>query len=207
MTPVKSALVIGGGIGGPVAALALRRAGIDAAIYEAYAGSTEPAGAMLSVAPNGLDALGIVGAEEAVRAVGQPMRRTIVADGRGRCMARFPGLADLQPSQALWRPALHRALTEQAAANGIHVAHDKRLVGVEETASAVTATFADGTQATADILVGADGIHSTVRRLIDPAAPGPDQVPLLNFGGVADVELPVEREATYFVFGRRGFLG
>jgi 2-polyprenyl-6-methoxyphenol hydroxylase-like FAD-dependent oxidoreductase len=207
MKSTGTALIIGGGVGGPVAAMALRKAGIEAVVYEAYAASAEAVGGMLTVAPNGLAALDIVGAREAVLAVGQPMRRTIVADGRGRTMAEFPGLADLEPSQAVWRPALHRALYEQAKAQGVVIVHDKRLIAVEDGPDSVTANFADGSTASADVLIGADGIHSTVRRLIDPAAPDPDGVPLLNFGGVSDMSLPVARDATYFVFGRNGFLG
>ena len=71
----------------------------------------------------------------------------------------------------------------------------------------VTARFADGTTATADVLVGADGIRSTVRTLIDPAAPGPRHVPLLNVGGSAGAAPPARPDAAHFVFGRRAFLG
>ena len=47
----------------------------------------------------------------------------------------------------------------------------------------MVATFEDGTQATGDLLVGADGVHSATRRLLDPAAPAPRYVGLANFGG------------------------
>lgn len=54
---IRTALVIGGGIAGPVAALALQKAGIDAVIYEAYPSRAYDAGGGLTLAPNGLDAL------------------------------------------------------------------------------------------------------------------------------------------------------
>ena len=57
------------------------------------------------------------------------------------------------------------------------------------------------------MLIGTDGTHSTVRRLIDPVAPGPRPVPLLNFGAAADIAVPAAPGTTYFVFGKRGFLG
>jgi 2-polyprenyl-6-methoxyphenol hydroxylase-like FAD-dependent oxidoreductase len=202
------ALVIGGGIAGPVAALALRKAGIEATVYEAYATTADGIGGTLTVAPNGLDALRIVGAAAAVEAVALPMTRTVVADGRGNRLGAFAGLPGLPPSQALWRPELYRALHDHAAAQGVSFAHGSRLVGVEETPAGITAQFADGSSARGDVLVGADGVHSTVRALIDPAAPGPDHVPLLNFGGAADFAVPgAEPDAMYFVFGRRAFLG
>jgi 2-polyprenyl-6-methoxyphenol hydroxylase-like FAD-dependent oxidoreductase len=207
MTAARTALVIGGGIAGPVLAMALRRAGIEATVHEAYATGADGVGGTLTVAPNGLDALRIVGADRDVRAVGRPIDHTVMADGRGRELVAFPGLRGLEPSQALWRPALYRALHDRAAADGVAIEHGRRLVAVDEEADGVTARFADGTSATAEILVGADGIRSTVRTLIDPGAPGPRHVPLLNVGGRADAVPPARPDAAHFVFGRRAFLG
>jgi 2-polyprenyl-6-methoxyphenol hydroxylase-like FAD-dependent oxidoreductase len=207
MTGVRSALVIGGGIAGPVAALALQQAGIEASVYEAYDANADGVGGMLTIAPNGLDALRIVGDDAAVRAVGLPMTRTVVSDGRGRRIGAFAGLADLPPSLALWRADLHRAIRDHAVARGVRIEHGKRLLSVDEGPTGVVARFADGSAAEADVLIGADGIRSTVRSLIDPAAPGPGHVPLLNVGAVADLAVPLEPEATCFVFGRRGFMG
>jgi 2-polyprenyl-6-methoxyphenol hydroxylase-like FAD-dependent oxidoreductase len=206
-TAIRTALVIGGGIAGPVTALALRKAGIEATVYEAYATTADGIGGQLTIAPNGLDALRIIGADEVVRAVGQPMNRMVMADGRGRPIGEFPGLPGLVPSQALWRPDLYRALHDHAVACGVRIEYGKRLVGAEEAPDGVTARFADGGTAHGDVLVGADGIHSTVRALIDPDAPGPENVPLLNFGAVAGVAVAAEPDASYFVFGRRAFLG
>ena len=207
MTKTRTALVIGGGIAGPVTAMALRRAGIEATVFEAYASGADGIGGTLTIAPNGLDALRIVGAETAVRAVGQPVAYTVMRDGAGRRMGELPGLPDLPPSQAMWRSQLYGAVHGKAVADGVRVEHGRRLVGVDETADGVTARFADGGSATADILVGADGIRSVVRTLIDPAAPRPRHVPLLNFGGLADFTVPARPDASYFVFGKRAFLG
>ncbi|MER5426089.1 FAD-dependent oxidoreductase, partial [Streptosporangium roseum] len=167
MTAVKTALVIGGGIAGPVTALALRKAGIEATVYEAYETTADGVGGQLTIAPNGLAALDVVGAGDAVRAVGLPMNRTIMTDGKGKRMGEFPGLTGLPPSRALWRPDLYRALHDHALAQGVPTEYGKRLVGVEESPTRITARFADGTTATGDVLIGADGIRSTVRDLID----------------------------------------
>jgi len=56
MTRIRKALIVGAGIAGPVAALALRRAGIDSVVYEARPGTGDGVGAMLAIAPNGLAA-------------------------------------------------------------------------------------------------------------------------------------------------------
>jgi 2-polyprenyl-6-methoxyphenol hydroxylase-like FAD-dependent oxidoreductase len=207
MTGVRSALVIGGGIAGPVAAMALRKAGISATIYEAYGSSADGVGGILTLAPNGLDALRIVGVDEAVAAVGQPMRRMVLDDGRGRPIGEFAALEGLPPSRTLWRTDLYRVLHDHAAAQGIVTEYGKRLVGVDETPDGVTARFADGSTATGDVLIGADGSRSAVRSLIDPAAPGPKHVPLLNFGAWSDFTVPADPGDIHFVFGKRAFLG
>jgi 2-polyprenyl-6-methoxyphenol hydroxylase-like FAD-dependent oxidoreductase len=208
MTEVKSALVIGGGIAGPVTAMALRLAGVHATVYEAYDGTADGVGGTLTVAPNGLAALRVIGADDAVSAAGLPMTHTVMTDGRGRPMGAFDGLDGLPPSRALWRSDLYRAVHDRAKASGVPIERGKRLVAVDEDPEGVTAHFADGTAVRGDLLVGADGIGSIVRTLIDPAAPGPDHVPLLNFGGAADFEVAGARpDATYFAFGRRAFLG
>ncbi|OLT32571.1 monooxygenase [Actinomadura sp. CNU-125] len=203
----RTALVIGGGIAGPVTAMALRKAGIEATVYEAYPGTADGVGVTLTLAPNGLDALRIVGADEAVSGIGQPLVRSEMLDGRGGRIGELAGPAGLPPSRGLWRDELCRVLHETAAAQGVDVRYGKRLVGAEEHPDRIVARFADGTAAEADVLVGADGIRSTVRGLIDPDAPEPLAARLLNFGGAADIAVPARPDSSYFVFGRRGFFG
>ncbi|GAA0582868.1 FAD-dependent monooxygenase [Actinomadura livida] len=207
MTAARTALVIGGGIAGPVTAMALRKAGVEATVYEAYPSAADGVGVTLTVAPNGLAALRVIGAEDAVLGIGQPLTRAQLCDGRGERLGDLPGLPGLPPSRGLWRDELCRVLHETAEAQGVRVEYGKRLVGAEESPEGVTAHFADGTSATADVLVGADGIRSTVRTLIDPAAPEPETTRLLNFGAAADIAVPADRESAYFVFGARGFFG
>ncbi|MGW3354260.1 FAD-dependent oxidoreductase [Streptomyces bungoensis] len=206
MSAIKTAAVIGGGIAGPVTALALRRAGIEATVYEAYENSADGIGGMLMVAPNGLSALEVVGVAQGL--AGQPIHRMAMTDGGGRRMGEFGGLTGLPPSQVMWRADLYRAVREQAESAGVRTVYGKRLNGAEETPAGVTAEFTDGTRATADILIGADGIRSTVRQLIDPAAPGPRYAGLLGFGAYSKAEVPQARPDTmYFAFGEQAFLG
>ena len=202
-----NALIIGGGIAGPVAALALRRAGIASVVCEARPEEADSAGASLAIAPNGLAALRIVDAADAVTSVGQPIRTMIMSDGRGRQMGEFPALAGLPPSWVVNRQQLSGILQDQAMAEGIRFMHGKRLIAVEQSPTRVTARFADGTTESGDILIGADGIHSQVRTLIDPSAPPAQGVPLLNFGAVADIAVEAKPDAMYFIFGSGGFFG
>lgn len=208
MANIRTALIIGGGIAGPVTALALRKAGIEATVHEAYPSSAQGVGGTLMVAPNGLDALRIIGADKAVRAIGQPITRMVMANGRGKSVGEFPGLPGMPPSLLIWRSELCRVLHRHAAAHGISIEYGKRLIGVEQTAAGITARFSDGSNASADVLIGADGIRSAVRTLIDPQAPGPQYTGLLGFGGRAMGSGAIGRPgAMHFVHGKHAFLG
>jgi 2-polyprenyl-6-methoxyphenol hydroxylase-like FAD-dependent oxidoreductase len=108
----------------------------------------------------------------------------------------------------VWRADLYRVLQNLATEQGISVQYGKRIVSVVDGAGGITARFADGSTVSGDVLIGADGIHSTVRRLIDPNAPAPEYTGLLGFGGFADATgVSAEPREMYFVFGKRAFLG
>jgi 2-polyprenyl-6-methoxyphenol hydroxylase-like FAD-dependent oxidoreductase len=123
----------------------------------------------------------------------------------GRKPSEMPGLPDLPPLQVVERGRLHRVLRDRAVEEGVGFEYGKRLVGADEDPGGVTARFADGSTARADVLVGADGARSTVRTLIDPDAPGPDYTGMLGFEGLADADLDVEPGTVTFAFGRRAY--
>ncbi|MEO3924201.1 FAD-dependent monooxygenase [Micromonosporaceae bacterium B7E4] len=203
MTEVRTAIVVGGGIAGPVAALALRRAGIAATVYEAYPSTADGLGGTLALAPNGVAALRTVGADEAVAAIAMPITRTAMAVGGKRM--ELPGLADVPPLQVVHRSDLYRVLHDRAVAAGVTIEYGKRLLDTQESGTGITARFADGSIASADILVGADGIRSTVRRLIDPEAPGPQFTGLLGFEAVARHDVDADPGTMTFAFGKGGY--
>ncbi|MFJ2865306.1 FAD-dependent oxidoreductase [Kitasatospora sp. NPDC087314] len=206
----KKALVIGGGIAGPVMALALCKAGIEAVVLEAYDASAEGIGGTFMIAPNGLDALAVVGLAAEVGAIGQPIGPMLIEDGKGGVLAEFAGLADLPPGRVMRRAELYEVLQRRLRETGIEVRYGKRLVGAEEGADGVTARFADGSTATGDLLIGTDGTRSTVRTLIDPAAPGARYTGLLGVGGYSPHRLPGRAgrgETMHFANGARAFFG
>lgn len=204
MSDVRTAMIVGGGIAGPVTAAALRKAGIDATVYEAYPAESNGIGGILALAPNGLAALGIIGADEGVRAVAAPFSRMTMSIA-GKSLGELPGLPDLPPLQVVERGDLHHVLHERAVATGVRFEYGKRLVSVEENPAGITARFADGSTATADVLIGADGVRSTVRTLIDPQAPGAGYTGMLGFGGYVDADIDLEPGTMTFAFGKRAY--
>jgi FAD-dependent urate hydroxylase len=205
------ALIAGGGVAGPVTAMALQRAGIEAVVYEAYVPDGGEAGSYLRVASNGLDALRAIDADRPVLTAGFPTPTNVLLSGTGRRLGTVSNggrLADGTVSHTIKRPRLYRALHDQAAARGIRIEYGRRLVGAEAGAGGVAATFEDGTRATGDLLIGADGVHSATRRLLDPAAPAPRYVGLVNFGGYTPGAAgAAEPGAWHMIFGRRAFFG
>ncbi|GAB4583585.1 FAD-dependent monooxygenase [Nocardia sp. IFM 10818] len=200
---IRTAIVIGGGISGPVAATALRTAGIDARVYEAYPGAAYGIGSTLGLAPNGLAALEIIGVADRVRAIATPFSRQAMYVGNR--MIQAPSLPGVEPLQLVDRPDLHEVLHDHAVASGVPFEYSKRLVGVDEHADGVTAHFADGSSATADVLIGADGIRSTVRGLVDPHAPGPKYLRMLGFGAFTECSFELPPGQMVFAFGKRAY--
>jgi 2-polyprenyl-6-methoxyphenol hydroxylase-like FAD-dependent oxidoreductase len=208
------ALVIGAGVAGPATAMALQKAGIAAVVVEAHAHDRGDVGSYFTVSPNGLDALAAIDALGVAKAEGFPTRRNVMRNGGGAVLGDLPlgaPLADGTPALTMKRSRLAAALADEAARRGIAIEYGRRLVGAERVADGLRASFADGSVLTADLVIGADGVHSVVRRLIDPGAPSGRYVGLTNFGGItpgARVSgAALEPETWQFWFGRRAFFG
>jgi FAD-dependent urate hydroxylase len=208
---ISSALIVGGGVAGPATALALQRAGIRSTVYEASPDGAE-AGACFTIAVNGLDALDAVGALSPVIGGGHPTNWMGFRNADGRRLGRVPtGIprADGTTTSTFRRADLYRGLAEEARRRGITIELGKRLTGYQESPSGVVARFADGTTAAADVLIGADGLRSRIRSIVDPAAPQPRFSGLLGFGGFApNPGLDPEPDGGWtMAFGRRAFVG
>ncbi|RKR73498.1 FAD-dependent oxidoreductase [Frondihabitans australicus] len=181
-------LIIGGGVGGPVLALALARAGLDAEVevVEARTPSEVEEGSWITFQANGMDALRAIDAAGPLEEQGYPVETISFVNGRGRSLGSMPLAAsrpDRLTSRMLARRTLAGGIGQLARDRGITLTHGVRFVSARYEGSQVVATFNDGSERRADLLVGADGIWSRVRTFIDPSAARPRYVPVLNVGG------------------------
>jgi len=209
---MTKALIIGGGIAGPVTAMALQRAGIDSVIYEARAPEESAGGAFLTVAVNGLDALRAIDAHAGVLAAGFPSRTIELRSGTGKRLGDVPiggELPDGTTTLTMRRTDLYQALLGEAWDRGIPIEHGKRLRNASSTpAGGAVAWFEDGTRAAGDLLIGTDGIFSRTRGIIDPGAPAPRYTGLGNIGGFTHIPTVTGEPGRYvMMFGRRAFFG
>ena len=164
-------LVVGAGLAGLALARALGRAGFAPELIEREAG-WEAAGTGMYLPANGVRALGALGLEQAVAARAAPITRQLLLDHHGRLLAEIDldGLwGDVGACLALPRADLHQVLRD-----GMTVRMGRTIASLEHLDGPVEVTFDDGRRDSYDLVVGADGLRSTVRRLaVDPHPPVP----------------------------------
>ncbi len=164
------AVVVGGGLGGMAAALALARAGIEVQVYEQAQELTE-VGAGVSLAPNGLRMLERLGLGAGIERLGARHVSTELRLSDGRPAPYEPH----QFARAGRNVGIHRAdllglIAGQLPPSTLHTGH--RCTDFSQDARSATVGFADGTTATADVVIGADGIHSVLQEfVVEPAEP------------------------------------
>jgi 2-polyprenyl-6-methoxyphenol hydroxylase-like FAD-dependent oxidoreductase len=161
--PVLTAAVMGGGIGGLAAAVALREIGVDATVHE-RAAALEPVGAGISLWPNATRVLERLGVLDALLPEAGAIRGFSIRSPSGDTLNRagFDGYAT--PAICAHRADLIAALADRLPRDSIVLDHE--LVAMRADEGGVDAAFRDGDVVRADIAVGADGIRSTVRAYI-----------------------------------------
>ena len=210
-TSGRTALVIGCGIAGPVAAMFLTRAGIDPVIYEAQETPSDCAGSFLMVTPNGLSVLRTLGVLDELVPHGLPCGGMVMWSSRGKRLGQVRHDHDdtVLGTLMIKRGLLHKVLREEAIRRGVTVEFGKRLVDIEvDGFNQVAARFEDGTQARGDCLIGCDGVHSRTRKIIDPRAPGASYIGRVSAGGfLCNQDIAPTPSVLNLTLGRRAFFG
>ncbi len=176
MTPSKGSIaIIGAGIGGLTAATLLSRLGFSVKIYE-QAARFARVGAGIQQTPNAMQVHRRLGTEARLRALAFAAPKGISREWDGGAVTNELALGEAiesrygAPYLLMHRADLHAAI-ESVVPPDI-VEFNRRLVGIDQSAHAVSLAFADGTRARADAVIGADGVHSVVREhMLGPERP------------------------------------
>jgi len=155
--------IVGGGIGGLTAAFALRARGLNVTVFE-QAVVLREIGAGVSIHPNAALLLQRIGLADDIKKIGSPITGLLMRTSLGEPIDTFA-----RPSTGLLGYNVHRAEFLKLLANtqpegSLHLGH--RLSAARETDSHARLTFSNGTTFYADIVIGADGIHSALKREI-----------------------------------------
>ncbi len=196
---------------GTVTALGLRKAGLQATVFEAYPQGGDDAGAFLTLGANGMFALAELDAADVAAEAGFRLHTLVPTDGEGARLGARP-LQAARPGipgyRCLRRAELYRVLQAEAQCRGVAVERGKRFVRAEPFGDGVRAVFSDGTSSVGELLVGADGLRSTVRTEIDPMAPAPRYVGVQVFYGYATDAAPAgEVGVLHMIRGAGGAFG
>jgi 2-polyprenyl-6-methoxyphenol hydroxylase-like FAD-dependent oxidoreductase len=181
----RTALIVGAGIGGLAAALALRRCGWDVRIFE-RASSPRELGFALALAPNAIAALRELGVAEPVIRDGFMTRSLEIRRGDGTPMKRIEFDVDEGALHSLvaLRTVVHGSLL--AAVGTDVLVLNSPAAGYDITADGVNLRLADGRRIEGHVLVGADGVRSVVRRHLHPGEPDPRASGFHAIRGVTD---------------------
>ncbi|KUL45011.1 FAD-dependent oxidoreductase [Streptomyces regalis] len=170
----RTAVVVGGGIGGLAAALGLRRVGWDVTVVE-QAPVLADVGAGISLAANGIHALDALGVGKAVRAAGRGQYTGGTRTPGGRWLVRMDGAAVERavgtPIVGIPRAALHRALRAALPPESLVVGTEA--TGLDLSDLARPRVTREGAPLDADLVIAADGVNSRLRAALFPHHPGP----------------------------------
>ncbi len=171
---ISRVVIAGGGIGGLTLAAALRRRGVHVTVLERAAG-LRPAGAGLALGPNAMMALARIGLAQPAAAAGVAIERSVILDAGGRPLGAEIDVAELSKELghgivALHRTRLHDVLLDAVGRDQIRI--NTRVIRYDMRSGGVEATCEDGASVAGDLLVAADGLHSTLRaQMVGDGAP------------------------------------
>ena len=209
MACVSKALIIGGGIAGLSAAIALSRAGVQCDVVELYG---SPLGASMGVSGRAAEALDELGVYDQCYANSRPFTpdTTVVHqyDAAGNLISPGPNRPQwpgAKTALGVYRPDFLKVLGDEAERLGANVQIGVTATAIDEQADAAQVTFNNGDVRAYDLVIGADGINSRTRDMIFPDAPKPEYTGQMSIRWMAPGPF-VEGEGWYHGdVGRLGF--
>lgn len=177
MAIARSVGIIGGGIGGLTAANSLKRAGLSVSLYERSPYFIPIAGAGFGMQPNGQISLAFLGFKDQVNKLIQPFLKWQLIDDNGSAISTSNRLAEFETRFGYYvggalRAELVDMLKEPIEkSNNLHYSHN--VTSLQQDPDGVTISFEKQEPVRVDMVVGADGIHSTVVKQIFPQTAPP----------------------------------
>ena len=198
---VSKVLVVGGGIGGMSAALAMARGGIGVTLIDSDP-NWRVYGAGITITGMSLRAFDDLGVLDDIRARGfvhNGMRaRRFTGEPLGEPRLAPPGAPPVMLGGGIMRPVLHDILSSRVRAAGIDVRLGVTVATLAQDEAGVDVVLSDGTTERYDLVVGADGIYSKMRDMIFPDAPEPQFTDQGCWRIVADRPAEIDRSEIYF---------
>lgn len=171
MAAISKALVIGGGIGGLTAAIALKQQGIDVDLVE-IAPDLSVYGVGIIQPNNALRALDKIGVAQTCVDEGGAFEGWKIFDAHGNPLMEGPNSSDAAPGyppiNGITRPKLHRILGQKASAEGVRITLNMTVAELTETEDRVNVTFIDGSLDDYDLVIACDGMRSQMRSRLFP---------------------------------------
>ncbi len=205
---VEHVLLVGGGIAGLSCAIGLRARGVAVEVVELNP-RWDVYGVGIIQPGNAIRALDQLGLGEQAIAQGFAIQGSRFHDAQGNLLGEVPApplLGDRYPGMnGITRPRLHRIFQDAVRASGAKVRLGETVESISQAEDGVDVTFTDGSSGRYDLLVGADGISSLVRKLVFPDAPSPEYT-----GQVCwryNFQKPAEQQTLDAFVGSRGKAG
>ena len=195
------AIIIGAGIGGLTTAIALKRAGYQIEVYDRVK-ELRPVGAGISLWSNGVKVMNWLGLGDEIHKIGGEMNRMTYLSKENELLNDIDLLPLIdqvgQRPYPVSRSELQSMLLEQLGKD--YVKLETKCIGAKEENNQVTAIFEDGSTATGDVLIGADGVRSVLRNYVTQQKPEPRYADYVNWNGLVDASPELADKHSWVIY-------
>jgi FAD-dependent urate hydroxylase len=195
------AIIIGAGIGGLTTAIALKRAGYQIEVYDRVK-ELRPVGAGISLWSNGVKVMNWLGLGDEIQKIGGEMNRMTYLSKENELLNDIDLLPLIdqvgQRPYPVSRSELQSMLLEQLGKE--YVKLETKCIGAKEEGNQVTAIFEDGSTATGDVLIAADGVRSVLRNYVTQQEPEPRYADYVNWNGLVDASPELADKHSWVIY-------